>query len=259
MIWKKYLENWQKLPLCNCYAGMYGIIVGSGPSLNLIDTSLLKGPGKVVFGVNNSYPKVIPDVWVGMDDPKCYSRELYFEPFLKILRGGHQDRTIENNLTVCNLTNVAYLGTDTEYTMDIKEIFKRRLPDSVAPWYNSALFATLSVAIWTGVRQIFLVGVDLSTETSHYYTDKLKLSKPLEERANMQFAELHIMLQDTYTLGKQHGILLKSMSKNSKINEFMPYIDIETLNDRIRKDLLSKLDTKLYHCTEFQEISTFKK
>ena len=250
MIWKKYLENWQPVPMCNSYSGMYGIIVGSGPSLNSIDTSLLKGPGKVIFGVNNSYPKVVPDIWVGMDDPKCYPRDLYFQPFIKVLRGGYQDRQIENNIFVCNLTNVMYLSTDTEFTKHIEEVFKRRLPNTCAPWYKSALFAAITIAIWTGVRQIFFVGVDLSTSVQQYYTDRLSLSKPLEDRANKQFVELYKMLQDTYTLGRKEGILLKSMSKDSKINEFMPYVDIETLNDKISKDLISKLDTKLYHCTE---------
>lgn len=250
MIWNKYFEKWQRVPMCNCYAGMYGIIVGSGPSLNTIDISKLKGPGKVVFGVNNSYPKVIPDIWVGMDDPKCYSREIYFEPFPKILRGGYQDRTLENNILVCNLTNIKYLSTDTEFTKDINEIFKRRTPESSAPWYKSALFAAISIAIWTGVRQLFFVGVDLSMNGKHYYTEKLTLSKPLEDRASKQFGELYKMLEDTFSLGRQQGILLKSMSKDSRINDFMPYVDIDTLNSRISKDLINRLDTKLYHCTE---------
>ena len=33
-----------------------------------------------------------------MDDPNCYSRQIFWEPFIKVLRGGYQNRKCENKI-----------------------------------------------------------------------------------------------------------------------------------------------------------------
>jgi len=44
-----------------------------GPSLADVRQERLHVPGAVVIAVNTAYPRVRPDVWIGMDRPECYA------------------------------------------------------------------------------------------------------------------------------------------------------------------------------------------
>ena len=83
------------------------ILVGGGPSLNSINTSSLTGPGKTVFGLNTTYPKVRPDIWIGMDDPRCYNRQVFYEPFPKIMRGNYYNLDCEG-VPLLDLPNIYF-------------------------------------------------------------------------------------------------------------------------------------------------------
>ena len=67
----------------------------SGPSLKDINPNDLRIPGATIIGVNNTYPFIKPDIWIGMDHPHCYPRQVLWEPFMKIMRGGFQHKTSE--------------------------------------------------------------------------------------------------------------------------------------------------------------------
>ena len=88
-------DQWRNWECYNTQQSNVAILVGGGPSLNKIDVSNLTGPGKTVFGLNTTYPKVRPDIWVGMDDPKCYDRRIFHEPFPKVMRGNYYERDCE--------------------------------------------------------------------------------------------------------------------------------------------------------------------
>ena len=67
-------------------------MIASG-SINIVSNEDLQNKlGVYVVGINTTYPKIKPHLWIGMDWPECYDRKLWNEPFMKIARGGRSEK-----------------------------------------------------------------------------------------------------------------------------------------------------------------------
>ena len=202
----------------NCVA----FLCCGGPSLQGIDPSLLSGHNRIVFALNNTYPFIKPDVWVGMDGPECYRRDIFWQPFMKIMRGGYQ-KYLCGDLEVKHLHNMYYV--DVAEPEDKEDIFKLRAHDVKFVWKGNVLVTTLHIMIWMGIKKIYLFGCDLDNSKSDYYDKNIKLTDKQKKWNTDLYDEQIEYLKWFNKTGKKYGVELHSCSEGSKINDFINYVN----------------------------------
>ena len=221
----------------------------SGPSLGQINTSYLQGPNRTVFALNNAYPAVRPDVWIGMDDPSCYSRELFSEPFMKILRGGYQQREIESGSISQNF-NTYY--ADCTKPKDRGDLFQLRKHDVKFVWHGNTLMLAMHIIVWMGFNRIYLVGCDLDNSKQAYHGSiDLKVSEEYRLETQRLYDQIHNWLQWFAAEGQHHGIKTYSCSPDSRINQYLDYRSYLDVIDE-RESMIDR-GQPLYNPVEVEE------
>jgi hypothetical protein len=245
--------EWKNWECYNKKQNNVAILVGGGPSLNKIDISSLTGPGKTVFGLNTTYPKVRPDIWIGMDDPKCYDRKVFHEPFPKILRGNYWDKECEGtsllDLPSCYFARVKEVTHKGDLFYHIEEDSENFV------WAKNVFVTAINLILYMGFRKVYLAGVDFSLEQGDYHDADNSLSED-NRRWNINlYKQLYKYTDWLCSTGKMCGIDIVSISPESPINEVIPYISLETLNSSI---VLPNTE-KLYHCAELEKSEVISK
>jgi hypothetical protein len=181
----------------------------------------MAGPGRIVAAINTAYPKVRPDLWFGMDGPECYDANLLNEPFPKYLRGGYQTR---RHMGVELQDFHATFFMDCEKA-DVDQIFVRRNHDIRFCWPNHTLGMALHGLVWMGAKDIRLVGCDMGGKRD--YWDNRTLTTTQRAHNNRLYGEQLVYLKRFHAAGNACGINLSSCTKNSPINKFLPYTDLD--------------------------------
>ena len=194
-----------------------------GPSLKEIDPTKLNGPGRLVSAVNNAYPFVRPDIWFGMDDPNCYSRQIFWEPFIKVLRGGYGNRTCEGH-QICHNYNVCY--ADVVKKENALDIFA--CSEGVHfIWKKNVMATALHVLFWMGAKNIYFIGCDLDNSKADYHHGQV-LSEKNKKWNGQLYKDILPWITRLSEEAKIRGINFYSCSKKSKLNsESIPYVDID--------------------------------
>ena len=240
-------SQWKNWECYNNQQNNVAILVGGGPSLNRLDISNLTGPGKTVFGLNTTYPTVRPDIWIGMDDPKCYDRKVFYEPFPKILRGNYWDKECEGvsllKLPACYFARVKKV----EHKGDIFYKIDDNTENFI--WDKNVFVTAINLILYMGFRKIYLAGVDFSIDEGDYHHSSIVLSDNNKLWNKHLYKHLYRYTDWLYSTGKMCGIDIHSISPGSRINEIVPYTSLEELNSSLK---LPKTD-KLYHCAELED------
>lgn len=205
----------------------------SGPSLGKVDVRNLSGPGRLIVGVNNSYPYIRPDIWFGMDDPNCYPREIFWEPFIKIMRGGYNGRLCEGK-TVSKNFNIYY--ADVAPLKSQEDIFKKDGESVVFAWNNNVIAVALHVLFWMGAKRIYFLGCDLNNKEKDYNHDQ-KLSDENKAWAMSLYNDLYNWFKWLVPAARRYGIEIKSCSPNSRINDIMNYVELEEALSESEKEI----------------------
>ena len=222
-------------------------LCGTGSSLNLVDKDI-RSAGRIVVGLNTSYPKIIPDIWMGFDDPQCYHPNLFHESFIKILRGGYQDRCSLGGFQVARGFNTYFAPNS---PCAIGDIFHRRAHETKFYWDWHTLGTSLHILVWMGVKELYFIGTDFG---GNYFDDR-----KLDDNKYQNNLALYIKqvgwLEEFNKIAKVNEIRLNSCSPNSPINEFMPYIE---LSEALEKTSKPKIKFVPLHCTDAERIKEVK-
>ena len=213
-------------------------IVGGGPSLKKINPKYLNGYNRIVFAQNNTYPYVTPDIWLGMDDPICYNREVFWEPFIKVMRAGYEKRVVYDD----NNKAINYFSNHNTYFATLKKpktpfkIFEDNTKKTHFVWHSNTFAVSLHLAMWMGIKNIFLFGCDFSTKGASYF-DGTQLEKRHTIWNNNLYAQLDKYLRWFNYNSPKYGIKIYSCSQDSRINEYLSYIPYTEVIYNLEKDL----------------------
>lgn len=240
MIWKSQHGKWVPAALHHAAQGLTAIIVGAGPSLSQIDTMRLAGAGRVVIGMNSSYPQVRPDYWLGMDTPENYPPSLWQESFPKLLRSGSHNARALN-------THRDFPGV---HFMDVREVpqgwqeavFQTR-GGAVPVWFKDTFRTAIQFALHLGCTRLVFAGVDLDTSAADYAHAERCLTDAQRSYNAALYAQQAEWLAWFVPAAAQHGIACASLSPASLINRIMPQVSLEELN------VPTKLASGAPHCT----------
>lgn len=220
-IWTHATGKPQIVALEKTARGMACILCASGPSLDKVDTSKLKGPGRVVVGINYSYPMLKPDYWLGMDGPEVFPEALFSEAFPKIMRGGYYDRPFQGApVGLRPFTYFCDVIEKNEHGMFEFEYSGRFC------WTWNTFQTALQFAMWLGCQTIYLVGVDLDSTDKHY-CGNIQVSEENRLHNQNYYNQVFVFLKTFVPLAKSYGYRIISSTEGSKINDVMPYVPLE--------------------------------
>jgi len=222
-----------------------------GPSLNLINPEDLKKPGVTTFGINRSYPYIKPDVWFGMDFPQCYPREVFWESFVKIMRGGMQGFSCEgHHLSVC--PNLYF--ADCKETDNVGLVFEFDSDDMIFAWTNNVMLIALNIVLWMGYKRIHFLGCDFSTEEGDYHDGIKELSDENRRRNNILYDQLNNFLKYFSEQGNERGVKVFSCTPDSRINEYLPYVPLKTATQSTQDEHSIPSGGKLFHSKDLKGV-----
>lgn len=251
-------DLWSNSSFYNKYHQQTAILVAGGPSLNEIDIDKLRGPGKVVLGLNNSYPKVIPDMWMGMDAPHCYDRHLLWEAFPKFMRAGYWDRFIQGTM-IRDISGLHFINVKKPPA----EIAEKKdgwdyIFDSVDRdakyfvWYKNTFAVALNLLLHMGFKDICLAGVDFDNSKVDYHSDVKLDDKHRALNSNLYWHLYKYTKHVARSAKEKLGVNIRSISPLSKLNGELDYLSLEELNEEIKMRLPQQ--AKLYNATELDEL-----
>jgi len=248
-LWYRSGDTWQTISFARQTEDRNAFLCCGGPSLSLINPKFLNGPNRTIFGINNIYPFVRPDIWMGMDNPKCFNREMFWEPFVKILREGFCNTTIEGKIEINNLSNMYYADvTETNQA----DVFTTRDKNIRFIWnWNTFAFA-LHMIVWMGYGNIYIFGCDFDNSQKDYYNG-VQLNDYEKKYNQHLYGQLYKYLQWFAETSPKYDIHVYSCSENSKINNYLPY--------RYYLDVIKDLEEplpkgyELYHTSMMDKIT----
>lgn len=192
------------------------------PGPSLADApSFLQGPRRTICAINTAYPKVRPDLWMGMDRPGCYDRNLFRESFPKYMRGGYQNEKVDGT-AVKYYDGVYFIDCSVGRT---EEIFERRNHDVDFVWMSHTLGTALHLLIWLGAKKIHLVGCDMGGAKDYY--DDRELSS-VRRASNRRLYRKQVKFMRVFNAhAVNHGVEVVSNTPDSPLNEFLGFEPLE--------------------------------
>lgn len=219
-MWYECGNGFVRASFARCSLGNDVYLCCPGPSLANVKDVDLHIPGATVVVLNTAYPRIRPDIWIGMDVPLCYSSKLWWEPFIKICRGSYQEeRCLGYPVRHCYNVFFADCGPGT-----VAEIFKNRAHDVRFFWNGNTFTTALSILVWMGAQKIHLVGCDFGGK-SDYYDDR-KLSDQERSLNRNLYNQQTAFLRDFNRYAQVNNLKLVSCTLGSPVNEFLDYVPL---------------------------------
>lgn len=222
-------------------------IFSSGPSLANIDLKNFNKKPIYKIGINTTYPKIVPDIWMGLDRPECFSKNLWTESFIKILNGKYSEKKIDAvslksfpNTFFADFTEMPDTNADS-----VRQIFENTRKGAKFIWQRNTLVTALHLAIMMGFKKIHMLGSDFGgkgdyfdnskeARPNNFYfnTEKIDEDGPegqiseAQRKVNRKLYSQQLELLKTLipSCGSR-GIEIISCSKDSPLNDITKYID----------------------------------
>jgi len=240
MLWYNAGNHWKDVSLARADMKGDAYLVCPGPSLADIDAEKLRGRGRKVFAINTAYPKVKPDVWMGMDRAECYDPEIWAEPFMKIVRGNYTDMQAGGE-PIKNYDNVYF--ADVKEPAPGKTMLDYRNHNDPLVWHNNTLAAMLHLIIWMGGKRIYLVGCDMGGKKD-YYDDRELPPEQREYNRKLYKAQISF-IKALSERARSLDVQLISSTPDTPLNSFLQYIPIEeAISESERKATVEKTEIK---------------
>jgi hypothetical protein len=231
------------VPIEGMYRGRSCFLIGGGPSLNTYDISLLKSPGVLTLGMNNSVKVVRPNLWTCVDDPSRFLYSIWMDP--QIMKFVPQ-AAFEKELWISTHVAGASLWHKAGHRVgDCPNIFGYRrnekfaahrfLTENTINWgchkdhggCRSVMLAALRMLYLLGIRTVYLVGVDLEMEAGKGYAfaegRTAGAIKNNKNTYNRMLTEYFPQLKPYFDAA---GYKVLNCNPNRKFNTF-PYVPFE--------------------------------
>ncbi|MCP4216023.1 MAG: hypothetical protein GY765_15325 [bacterium] len=231
-LWRVCNDKWKAISFANNKLGADVYLCGAGPSLAQINNEDLHVPGAYICAINNAITRIKPHVWVGMDKPHLFNKNLWYEMFRKICRGSFNNEKV-NGVPIKYFPETYF--ADIEAVTDVGELFQRRGHNTKFVWHKHTLGVALHYLIWIGARRIHCLGFDLGGD-SDYHDGRV-----LPDKRRAYNRRLYKQQADYLRLFKKHAdkhkIEIISCTPGSPINNFLPYKPLENALADSRKTL----------------------
>lgn len=219
-----YLENHFKNSSC--------FLVLCGPSLNCHNLDLLKQPGIITFGLNNSSKTFRPNLWACVDHPSRFMISVWKDPTIMkfVPHPKHNTEVFDNynwkeiNTKVRDFPNVIYYHRNENFKAETY------LTEKTVNWGNhknngggrSIMMAAIKILYLLGFKNVFLLGCDF----------KMKVN------------EKNYSWDQSRSKGSVHGNNSTYKKMIDRYTQLLPYFNEANFN--------------IYNCSPNSELKVFK-
>lgn len=210
-LWTWTGTSWAKCPWHSLSKGnLKAVIYGSGESLKEVD----KAPAGYMRIVQNwAVKEVEPHIWIGMDKPETFGRELMDTPFRKVFRGSYAGELVDG------IPAKEYPET---YFIDVKQqdrgaVFHNRGLDCQFYWNKNTMQVAIHLALWMGFKHLAFAGVDLRGN----YVDGRELTAKEKADTERLLKEEFEWMKWFKMCSGFGNIKLENMSGKGRLNEII--------------------------------------
>lgn len=177
--------------LNDIYWGRSAFLIAGGPSFAKLDHALLRQPGLLTVGLNNSVKSFRPNLWIGVDRPDHFLRSIWLDPaiqkFVPLAQATNNvfdsNRWEFEELMPAICPNVAFFKRNERFKPEqfLTEDSINFGDDSKGDRHRSVLPAALRILHVLGIRRVFLLGVDFKmSRRSKYHFDEKRSQKSID-------------------------------------------------------------------------------
>lgn len=204
-------------------------LCGSGPSIKTANKEVIEKSNKVTMCINASFQFISPDIWIGMDSPEIFKKEIWqyiekkererrlpglFHPTIDCIRicnWFYRDKIV-NGFPLKKHNNVRFICPATS-----KEDNPQFIGDFINFLFEGSSFSTaLHVLAWLKPKKVYLVGCDFGGRRAG--------PRAPSPNRKVNFKNSIEALRFAAEKSPVHYI---SCTPGSPINEFLEYKNIE--------------------------------
>ena len=216
-----------QLKLAGLYRGLDAFLCCPGPSLRGACQADMAVPGAIVVAMNTAYPKICPDLFIGMDSPECYDSTLLGQPFPKVF-GSRFVNDLYDGRPLAEYPATWFLsGTPMESVFDY---FTRDTDTDNHVWNGTTMETALHMLIGMGIKTIYLVGCDMGGSKDYY--DSRVLSDGQRQYNRSLYQKQVGAIRCIAETGAPRGVEIISCTEDSPLNKFLLYMPIEAAATR---------------------------
>jgi hypothetical protein len=234
-------------------------LIAGGPSFASVDKTLLRKPGVMTMTINNSIKSFRSNMWVLVDDPTHFLKSAWLDPtIMKFAPLDHTEKFIfdsekweEMDIHVGDCPNILFYRRNEYFRA------KQFLHESTVNWGchkdhgggRSVMFAAIRILFYLGVRDIFLLGVDLKMdEKSKYHFDQERSTGSISGNTKT-YGLIQERLEQLKPYFAKHDMNIYNCNPKSELKTF-PFIDVEEAvrysTSRMPEDIENERSEGLY-------------
>lgn len=235
-------------------------LIAGGPSFASIDKSLLKKPGVMTMCLNNSAKTFRSNMWVSVDDPGNFIKSVWLDPTIwKFVPLDHTEKFIfDSEKWEMTKTHVGDCPNIMFYRRNEHFRAKQFLYESTINWGchkdygggRSVMFVAIRILFYLGVRDIFLLGVDLKMDENSTYHFEQNRSKGSISGNTKTYGLIKERLEQLQPYFAKHDLKIYNCNPESGLQIF-PFIDVKEAvryaTSRLPNDLENERTEGLYN------------
>jgi hypothetical protein len=198
----------------------FGVLVGSGPSLESIDLAAVRASGAAILAINHAADWITPDAWIGFDAPKEFPDDLWFDPgIVKLTRSWNRPEYLQSGRRCFEAKNVAWLPV-VERLPVAWYWHAPSVPWSLVPGERLTFLASFRLAWELGIRRLVLLGVDWQTDPAKSYAGDRCHTPEHCDRLNRRFAHYGAVLTEMDASFRVRGLVVENATPGSRLEAF---------------------------------------
>lgn len=221
--------------LGDMYRGRSAFLICGGPSFGQLNHDLLRQPGILTMGINNSVKTFRPNLWVSVDDPSHFIRSTWLDPTItKFVPICHANKRIFNNdawrwtpWQVRDCPAVHYYKRNEHFQAD------QFLHEDTFNWGNhknhgggrSVMLVAVRLLFHLGIRRVYLLGADFKMdEKTRYHFEQSRSTSSI--RGNMStYQKLNGWFKELRPRFEREGFHVFNCNPDSHLTAFdhVPY------------------------------------
>ena len=195
-------------------------LVGSGPSLMKCDLKTVEDSGFPIFCINNSFSKITPDIWLGIDGIEFFHPSIFSSPCIKLTQWPLRYHEI-NGTQLCDLDNFYFLN------IAEKDNYSFAGNNITFNFEGNTFSTAIHILHYIGFEKIYLIGCDFIHGKGLRYNPKSRNKSKVERYNNPSTGYLDVALDFLKFSSKKGKSSYTSCSKISRANDFLPYMSPE--------------------------------
>ncbi len=229
----------------NLYQGRSAFLICGGPSFARVDHDLLRNPGILTMGINNSVKTFRPHLWVCVDKPANFLRSIWLDPLItKFCPIGNADKFIfDSDQWRFIKTRARDCPAVFFYRRNARFRLKQWLYEDSFNWGNSAsagggrsvMLVAMRLLFYLGFRNVYLLGADFKMSSDYTYHFEQKRKSGSLRGNNSTYRKLQQWFTELRPIFESEEFFVHNCNPDSALTAF-DFIPLEEAVSKIQDE-----------------------